>query len=235
MQATRSLTPQPWHPDYQRDGSRSSTPNPLDLPEHRRRRSSDESHYDLSEIDLDDRNNDKKSEKSSYRQGSNNNDDDDDGHGPVLKKTRKNIFSRFRRNRVKKVSGDGKAAGTGRIAQFSNERLFLHWIRFGILQGSLAVTLLSFGDGIPAYVGVGAIVLALLTLIYSTTLYHLRHLYMITKRQDVKYQATLVPTLLCVALILLYATNLVVNLVIGKAATSVLPYADEQEKFGHYF
>ena len=97
----------------------------------------------------------------------------------------------------------------GKMAQFSNERLYLHWIRFGVLQGSIAVLLLSFGIGVASYVGVGAIVLALLTLIYSTTLYHTRHLNMVNKRKDVKYFARAIPTLLTLGLLVLYGGNFV--------------------------
>ncbi|KAF9152842.1 hypothetical protein BGX20_005054, partial [Mortierella sp. AD010] len=188
MQTARSITPQPWHPDYQQVASRSSTPNPLDLPEHRHGQYS-ESVTDMSVIDLTDEKNEKGKNNNNKRNqvyGGNANNND---NPPVLNKTRKTFFSRFPRTRAKKISpGNGKVAGTGRIAQFSNERLYLHWIRFGILQGSIAVMLLSFGEGVPAYIGVAGIVLALLTLIYATTLFHLRHLYMITKRDDVDYK-----------------------------------------------
>ncbi|KAI8595895.1 hypothetical protein EDD21DRAFT_294787, partial [Dissophora ornata] len=92
---------------------------------------------------------------------------------------------------------------------FSNERLFLHWIRFGILQGSIAMTLLSFGYNVAAYIGVGALVLALTTLIYGATTYHVRHIHMITKRKDVVYYERAMPTILCVGLIILYAANFV--------------------------
>ncbi|ORZ20861.1 hypothetical protein BCR41DRAFT_350406 [Lobosporangium transversale] len=95
----------------------------------------------------------------------------------------------------------------GRLAQFNNERLYLHWIRLGVLQGGIAVTLLSFGLGVTSYVGVGALILALLTLIYATTLYHKRHLHLVHKRSDVKYFARTIPTFLTVGLILLYASN----------------------------
>ncbi|KAF9993475.1 hypothetical protein BGZ79_001834 [Entomortierella chlamydospora] len=195
---------------------------------------------DMSVIDL----NDEKNEKSKNNNNNNNNkrsqvyggNVNNDDNAPVLNKTRKTFFSRFPRTRAKKISpGNGKVAGTGRIAQFSNERLYLHWIRFGILQGSIAVTLLSFGDGVPAYIGVAGIVLALLTLIYATTLFHLRHLYMITKRDDVDYKQRVIPTMICIGLILLYAVNLILNLVMGKTATSKLPYDDTQDNFGHYF
>jgi len=67
--------------------------------------------------------------------------------------------------------------------------------------------LLSFGIGVAAYIGCGALLLALMTLVYATTLYHKRHLYMVAKRQDVDYYVRSTPTLLTVGLIVLYATN----------------------------
>ncbi|KAF9429277.1 vacuolar transporter chaperone [Entomortierella beljakovae] len=239
MQASRTLTPQPWHPDYQ--SSRSSTPNPLDLPEHRRRYSTDSEYNEFSEIDIGDRQTKKKTKSSKSRSssingninnGNNNNNNNNNGQKPK----RKSFFAKLSRTRAKKVSpGDGRVAGTGRLAQFSNERLYLHWIRFGIMQGIIATSLLNFGtNSVPAYIGVGAIIIALLTLVYSTTLFHLRHLYMVTKRPDVDYYVRFVPTLLCVALILLYGTNFVLTLSIGDAARSPSPYS-EQVKIGGYF
>ncbi|KAF9941240.1 hypothetical protein BGZ70_006256, partial [Mortierella alpina] len=127
--------------------------------------------------------------------------DSDDRHDKngdsKLHKTRKNIFTRLRRSKTKV---EYKVSGTGRLAQFSNERLYLHWIRFGILQGMIAVTLLSYGNEVTSYVGVGAMVLTCMTLVYGTTLYHLRHIHMVTKRKDVVYFARTVPTMLCLAL-----------------------------------
>ncbi|KAF8955217.1 hypothetical protein BGZ46_002695, partial [Entomortierella lignicola] len=199
---TRPLTPQPWHPDYQNAGSRSSISNPLDLPEHRHEREQySRSDLNLSVIDQDEHYNEKGNNKKGGK--NNKNTDNDSNYESSLKKTRKTFFSRIRRTRVKKIaSGDGILPGTGRVALFSNERLYLHWIHFGILQGSIALTLLSFGTGIPAYVGAAAILLALLTLIYATTLFHLRHLHMRAKRQDVDYHTKIVPTILCFGLII---------------------------------
>ncbi|ORZ04829.1 hypothetical protein BCR41DRAFT_362306, partial [Lobosporangium transversale] len=193
MEATRSLTPQPWHPDY---NNRDSTVNPLDLPEDRNRHRDDTD--DDTESETDDH--PKRGKSPGNSNGSN------EKNGPVLNKTRKNIFSRLRRSRTKVTY---KVTGTGRYAQFSNERLYLHWIRFGILQGTIAVTLLSFGNNIVTSIGVGALILALTTLIYGTTLYHLRHLYMITKRKDVVYYARTIPTLLCLGLIAVYLANFI--------------------------
>ncbi|KAG0248250.1 vacuolar transporter chaperone [Mortierella polycephala] len=209
MQTARSITPQPWHPDYRRD----STHNPLDLPEHQRN-GSNESSMGLNEIDPDDRKQDK-------------------SDGTKLHKTRKNIFARLRRSRTK-VQTIYKVAGTGRTAQFSNERLYLHWIRFGILQGTIAVTLLSYGNQVASWIGVGALILALLTLVYSTSLYHTRHIHMITKRKDVVYFAKTIPTLLCFGLIVLYGANFVVTMSMGDSAASRPPWTNDGGGFGSW-
>ncbi|KAF9934440.1 hypothetical protein BGZ65_003764 [Modicella reniformis] len=214
MQDSRSLTPQPWHPDY----SRSTSPNPLDLPEHRRNGSRESG--GLEEVDLGN-----KREKN----GKSNDDEDKDEDVPVLNKTRKNIFSRLGRSRTKKRY---KYESTGKLAQFSNERLFLHWIRFGILQGSIAILLLSYGIGLAAYIGVGALLLALATLIYGTTLYHLRHLYMVAKRDDIVYYAKVVPTLLTFSLIGLYGVNFALTLSMGDTARSPPPWKENDFHFG---
>jgi hypothetical protein len=104
---------------------------------------------------------------------------------------------------------DYNIKGFGKLAQFSNERLYLHWIRFGVLQAGIAVMLLNFGIGIASWVGVGTLVLSLLTLIYATQLFHKRHLCMVAKQKDVKYFARTIPTLLTFGLFFLYGGNFV--------------------------
>ncbi|CAO3563629.1 unnamed protein product [Mortierella alpina] len=129
-----------------------------------------------------------------------------------------------------------KMTSMGKMAQFSNERLYLHWIRFGVLQGSIAVLLLSFGIGVASYVGVGAIVLALLTLIYSTTLYHTRHLNMVNKRKDVKYFARAIPTLLTLGLLVLYGGNFAVMMTFPKDTWIPPPWTQNDDtNFMNYF
>ncbi|KAG0360572.1 vacuolar transporter chaperone [Podila minutissima] len=208
-----SISPQPWHPDYNRTGK-----NPLDLPEQKKR---------MERID-DDSDGDGIQEKD---------DDDDDNRrrgypesGKARNKPR--FFSRMRDRLRTKVPPEYKVSGTGRLAQFSNERLYLHWIRFGILQGGVAVLLLSYGIGIAEYIGVGALVLALLTLIYSTTLYHLRHLFMVTKRKDAIYFERWIPTLLTLGLIALYLANFLLTLKFGDDAISPPPWTSYDSPFG---
>ncbi|KAG0198170.1 hypothetical protein BGX28_008351 [Mortierella sp. GBA30] len=127
-----------------------------------------------------------------------------------------------------------KMTGMGRETQFSNERLYMHWIRFGILQGMIAVMLLSFGIGVASYIGVGAIVLAMLTLIYGTQLYHTRHLNMVNKRKDVKYFARTIPTLLTLGLMLLYGANFAVMMTYPMDTWNPPPWTKD-DNFGHYF
>ncbi|KAF9928787.1 hypothetical protein FBU30_002107 [Linnemannia zychae] len=131
---------------------------------------------------------------------------------------------------------DYKLKGFGRVTQFSNERLYLHWIRFGVLQAGIAVTLLSFGIGIAAWVGMGLLVLALLTLIYATQLFHKRHLYLVSKRKDIKYFARVIPTLLTFGLFALYACNFALTMHYGEEVRSPLPWAKKDEyNFGDMF
>ncbi|KAG0282538.1 hypothetical protein BGZ96_000371 [Linnemannia gamsii] len=191
----RPMTPQLWHPDNDNN-----------------RRRSHESDSALDEVDDEDRHRNK--------EGALGEGDDDDQ--PKIRKKRKNLAARIRSWR--KPDPIYKVKGTGRLAQFSNERLFLHWIRFGILQGGIAVMLLNFGNEIAGMVGVVSLVLALLTLLYGTTLYHLRHIYMITKRPDVVYFSRRVPTLLCIALFLIYLTNFIITMTIGKDWKSTPPW-----------
>ncbi|KAF9577807.1 hypothetical protein BGW38_006747, partial [Lunasporangiospora selenospora] len=82
----------------------------------------------------------------------------------------------------------------------------------------------------------GALLLSIATLIYSTTLYHKRHLYMVAKRSDVNYYARTAPSLLCIGLVILYGANFVVTLTYGDQVKSPNPYAGSGfDKAGSFF
>ncbi|KAF9932910.1 vacuolar transporter chaperone [Linnemannia zychae] len=170
-------------------------------------RSTNTSESALDEIDNDDRRRHKEDENQ-----------------PKLKKKRKNLMARIRSFR--KPDPIYKVKRTGRLAQFSNERLYLHWIRFGILQAGIAVTLLNFGNQVAGIIGVLSLILALLTLVYATTLYHLRHIYMITKRKDVVYFARRIPTLLCLGLFCVYLADFILVYTIGSDMPVKAPWDD---------
>ncbi|KAF9318760.1 vacuolar transporter chaperone [Podila horticola] len=211
--------------------------NHLDLPEDKSRAYRSQGHGrnpadgpvpGMDDIDLDD-DEDEKPRKSAMKPGT--------GTvipGDVTPKPRKPLASRLKYvSSIKQhMAHNIKMGGTGSKAKFSNERLYLHWIRFGILQSSIAVTLLSFGDEVASYVGAGALVLSLLTLTYATTLYHKRHLWMLTKRQDVAYFAKTVPTLITAALFLLYLLNFIINLRVGGKSNARPPWTQNDVKFG---
>ncbi|CAO3568420.1 unnamed protein product [Mortierella alpina] len=90
---------------------------------------------------------------------------------------------------------------------FSNERTYMHWIKFGLLLGSMALTLCSFGQEAGLGVGLFLVAVAMSTLVYATTIYHLRHRWMARARMDVRYYDRVGPSVLFLALFMAYATN----------------------------
>ncbi|KAI1321194.1 Phosphate metabolism transcription protein [Mortierella claussenii] len=99
-------------------------------------------------------------------------------------------------------------------AFFSNERTYMHWIKFGLLIGSMALTLLSFSteSTVAVHVGLILVAVAMSTLVYATAIFHLRHKWMIQLRKDQKYYDEFGPTILFLALFMAYATNVVLTM-----------------------
>lgn len=92
-------------------------------------------------------------------------------------------------------------------AFFSNERTYMHWIKFGLLLGSMALTLLSFGKSVGMQVGLFLVLVAMSTLVYATTIFHLRDRWMKQFRLDVLYYDRVGPSILFMALFIAFATN----------------------------
>ncbi|KAF9111667.1 hypothetical protein BGX27_004608 [Mortierella sp. AM989] len=122
--------------------------------------------------------------------------------------------------RWSKNSNANSYTGPDPKAFFSNERTYMHWIKFGLLLGSLALTLLSFGGqnnitgnvSAGVYVGLFLVLVTMATLAYATAVFHLRHRWMIELRQDVVFYDRMGPTILFMALFLAYATNVVLTM-----------------------
>ncbi|KAL2002635.1 hypothetical protein VTN02DRAFT_6343 [Thermoascus thermophilus] len=92
---------------------------------------------------------------------------------------------------------------------FAAERTFLAWLEFSIILGSIATTLLNFGnDTITLTSSWAFTILAILALLYSLVLYIWR-VDKIRKRRDVKrvYHEKWGPTLLCIGLVAAVALN----------------------------
>ncbi|KAG0080827.1 hypothetical protein BGZ93_005753 [Podila epicladia] len=97
-------------------------------------------------------------------------------------------------------------------ALFSNERTFMHWIKFGLLLGTMALNLTSFGHSVGLKVGLFLVVVAMATLVYSTTIFHVRHEWMAKMRQDVVFYDRVGPSVLFAALFFAYATNVALTM-----------------------
>ncbi|KAK3831578.1 MAG: hypothetical protein J3R72DRAFT_358458, partial [Linnemannia gamsii] len=109
---------------------------------------------------------------------------------------------------------------------FSNERTFVHWIKFGMLLGALAMTLLNFsGDEvvrrgvdtvlanrvgmIGRNVGVTLMLICLMCLAYAAASYHWRHLGIVKDKGYDRYFDRVGPTFITIALLATYTMNIV--------------------------
>ena len=89
---------------------------------------------------------------------------------------------------------------------FAAERTFLSWLEFGIILGSIAATLLNFGDRVSLYSAWGFTIVACAALLYSGGLY-LWRVRMIRGRRAVRYHDSVGPTVLCAGLFVAVAIN----------------------------
>ncbi|OCL14674.1 SPX-domain-containing protein [Glonium stellatum] len=83
--------------------------------------------------------------------------------------------------------------------QLATERTFLSWLEFSIILGSIAATLLNFGDSLSLAAAWAFTIVACLALFYSMGLYMWR-VKMIRTRRAVTYHDKIGPTVLCVGL-----------------------------------
>jgi uncharacterized membrane protein YidH (DUF202 family) len=89
---------------------------------------------------------------------------------------------------------------------FAAERTFLSWLEFSIIIGSIAATLLNFGDRISLFSAWGFTLVACASLLYSLGLY-LWRVAMIRERRAVRYHDAIGPSVLCVGLFVAVAIN----------------------------
>ncbi|KAF9573908.1 hypothetical protein EC968_007736 [Mortierella alpina] len=132
----------------------------------------------------------------------------------------------------KRNKGD-KAAFKKAVTMFSNERTFNHWIKFGMLLGALAMTLLNFSiteslhvgfnqelanhaGRIGQSVGVSLMVICLLCLLYAAATYHWRHIGLEQDKSDGRYLDRIGPTLLTIGLFVTYTINVVLTIQVSS-------------------
>ncbi|KAJ4323240.1 vacuolar transporter chaperone [Neodidymelliopsis sp. IMI 364377] len=90
--------------------------------------------------------------------------------------------------------------------QLATERTFLSWLEFSILIGSIAATLLNFGDGLAFAAAWAFTIIACIALLYSVGLY-LWRVKKIKERRAVVYHDKWGPTLLCIGLLCAVAVS----------------------------
>lgn len=94
---------------------------------------------------------------------------------------------------------------------FAAERTFLSWLEFSIILGSIAATLLNFGDAVSLWSSIAFTLVACAALLYSMVLY-LWRVRMIRARRAVRYHDRYGPTALCLGLLVAVAVNFGVRL-----------------------
>lgn len=103
---------------------------------------------------------------------------------------------------------------------FAAERTFLSWLEFSIILGSIAATLLNFGDSLSLASAWGFTIVACLSLVYSMVLY-LWRVQMIRGRRAVRYHDKWGPTFLCIGLAAAVAVSFGVRVGMGCDGTEL--------------
>ena len=103
---------------------------------------------------------------------------------------------------------------------FAAERTFLSWLEFSIILGSIAATLLNFGDALSLASAWGFTMVACLALMYSMVLY-LWRVRMIRERRASRYHDKWGPTLLCIGLVTAVAVSFGVRISLGSNETGL--------------
>ncbi|KAF9383319.1 hypothetical protein CPC16_008970 [Podila verticillata] len=154
---------------------------------------------------------------------------------PVLSPTGKRYIDTRKRNKKSK-QGRKEALQTAKTL-FSNERTFIHWIKFGMLLGALAMTLLNFSgqtamtrrvdhdlivqaEIIGQRVGVALMAICLLCLIYAACTFHWRHNGVAARKDDDRYFDRIGPTLLTLALLGTYSINVILTILVTSKLDS---------------
>ncbi|KAK3674484.1 vacuolar transporter chaperone [Recurvomyces mirabilis] len=89
---------------------------------------------------------------------------------------------------------------------FAAERTFLAWLEFSIILGSIAATLLNFGDNLSLASATAFTVVAIIALFYSMGIY-LWRVSNIKSRRAVQYHDKWGPSMLCVGLVAAVAVS----------------------------
>ncbi|ORZ28722.1 VTC domain-domain-containing protein [Lobosporangium transversale] len=90
---------------------------------------------------------------------------------------------------------------------FANERTFLNWLQFSVLLGSIALTLLNFGNHMTRVSGAVLTVITLLAMLYALGIFHIRLSNILSSKANRQFHDRVGPTVLCVFLFGAYFLN----------------------------
>ncbi|KAF9913816.1 vacuolar transporter chaperone [Lobosporangium transversale] len=90
---------------------------------------------------------------------------------------------------------------------FANERTFLNWLQFSVLLGSIALTLLNFGNSVTRVSGAVLTVITLLAMIYALGIFHVRLSNILSTKANRQFHDRVGPTILCIFLFGAYFLN----------------------------
>ncbi|KAF8932712.1 VTC domain-containing protein [Dissophora ornata] len=112
--------------------------------------------------------------------------------------------------REKRVNSAKRASAPVRMEPkvfFANERTFLNWLQFSVLLGSIALTLLNFGNYMTRVSGAVLTVITLLAMLYALGIFHIRLSNILSSKPNRQFHDRIGPTVLCVFLFGAYFLN----------------------------
>ncbi|KAF9186310.1 vacuolar transporter chaperone [Haplosporangium sp. Z 767] len=137
----------------------------------------------------------------------NSNNSNEDG---LLRKKSTIRRRRFGFKEKRSASAPKRASGPVRMEPkvfFANERTFLNWLQFSVLLGSIALTLLNFGNYMTRVSGAVLTVITLLAMLYALGVFHIRLSNILSTKPNRQFHDRYGPTVLCVFLFGAYFLN----------------------------
>jgi uncharacterized membrane protein YidH (DUF202 family) len=116
-----------------------------------------------------------------------------------------------------------RGAGTVRMEPkvfFANERTFLNWLQFTVLLGTIALTLLNFGDKMSRISGAVLTVITLLAMVYALGIFHIRLSNILSLKANRQFHDRIGPTVLCVFLFGGYFLNFYTKFISSSSTTT---------------
>ncbi|KAG0275150.1 vacuolar transporter chaperone [Linnemannia exigua] len=106
---------------------------------------------------------------------------------------------------------------------FANERTFLNWLQFSVLLGTIALTLLNFGDNMSRISGAVLTVITLLAMLYALSIFHIRLSNILSIKSNRQFHDRIGPTVLCIFLFGGYFLNFYTRFIMVSNTCPITP------------